>query len=113
MKKLSVIVILFFTLSSCQEKIEEVLEGDWSIDTLYYKGEDITVCMPVNIISFYKERKCDLPSTSNCEGLGWRQKSNTWQINNNKGLPIQLLIESGSDVFAGTYRISFKKDEKN
>lgn len=98
---------------SCTDIVVNTMEGWWSIDTLYYKEYDSKMCLYSNAITFEKQR-IDLPITEDrCEGLSIYDKNGTWTIQRSDSIPLLLRIETSNDIFAGTHKIVFRKDEQD
>jgi len=66
MNKLNLIAIAFlpFFLSMCSSNAEIGVRGVWSIDTIYYRNDDVRACLLSNIVIFHDEY-LELPTTAN------------------------------------------------
>ncbi len=108
-------LIISVSFLSCKNKVEETLVGLWSIDTIVYKEYEIRNCLSNNIISFNNDL-CDLPISRNrCEGLNEFVRKGHVDIifSENSKQPLMLKISSSNEIFGGSHRMIFKKDDLN
>ncbi len=113
--RVSTSLLLLASFFSCRSKVEEALNGQWSIDTIIYRQYEIRNCLSVNIISFNRDI-CDLPITRNrCEGLNEFVRKGMAEVdyNGDSTTPLVLKIFSDNEMFGGTHRMIFRKDDEN
>ena len=112
--KLIYLLLSVIFLSACNDqKIEDVIIGDWTIDTIYYKNVDIRLCINLNVINFSKEGG-DLPITENdCGVLPTFDRGTFWKIIKNKKGEIKINFDTQNEMFNGEHHLTFKKDEVN
>jgi len=109
---MSLVVSLIF-LNGCKTDVERVIEGPWSIDTVYYDHYDIIRCLSSNAISF-KGSSCNLPMIfGDCEGLQETSREGNWKIHKSDSVPLILNIKSENRIFNGSHRIVFIGDKEN
>ena len=114
MKKIAILLLSIFTLTSCKDKVNHTLEGCWSIDTIYYKGKDIRFCFLSNVIDFFEKSKCELPFTEDsCNNIITTDSLGSWMVIKSDTFPRYIKIDSKNFIFAGTHKLIFYKDEKN
>ncbi len=115
-----IVILGFITLTSCENKLESVMKGMWSIDTLYFKNNDVKSCFYSNVINIKDDGEIVLPELGNgCEDV--IKKTNTkfgnWQIIEstvpNDTMPYKIKITSVNEVFNGNHRMIFHRDEVN
>jgi hemin uptake protein HemP len=116
------LLFMFFLLlsSSCRNEVVTTIEGSWSIDTIYYKNYDVKNCLYVNIIDFKKDGEASFPySGDRCKEviLISENEFGNWKIINssnvNDTLPFRIKIVTENQLFTGTHKIVFYKDEPN
>lgn len=121
MKILSTLfIVCTLLLSSCGNKIDKTINGNWSIDTIYYKNYDVRSCFYSSLIRFEDERIVKLPISENhCNEVISNSKNEfgDWKIiqsaNLKDTLPLQLKIATNNEFFSGIHHIVFYKDELN
>ncbi len=117
MRKISKLVVLLLALSSCGSPVEKTVTGWWSIDqyAIFFKQQDITMCLAMNSLRFHSDGTCSLPELPGyCAGLPEAlSEKGEWKLIHNGAKTNQLIIQSKNEVFAGTYYIRFKRDDKN
>lgn len=108
-KKILVIWCIIF-LNSCSLSTEDLLDGNWAVDTLVYKGNDVfDEVVTVNMMSISKNGNLTLPKIdkglkTNRERLGsWKYLEETSRI----------FIDSKSNYLNGYFDLCFKKDLEN
>lgn len=113
-KKLIYLFLSIIALSACNEqKIENVIIGGWTIDTIHYKNIDIRLCLDLNVINFTKDGGA-LPITeNNCAVLPTFDRGTFWQIIKNKKGGIKINFDTKNEMFNGEHHLVFKKDEVN
>lgn len=122
MKKGIILIVYLaalFGFSSCENNLDNAVEGFWSIDTLYYKDYDVLDCMLSNLISF-KNDEVDLPSANHrCDSLIKKSliEFGTWEViksgSETDSVPFRIKIDTKNEVFSGTHKIMFFRDEVN
>jgi len=121
MKNIVQVFFLIFLLSSCtKQKVENVVEGWWSIDTIYYKNQNIKTCLGNNALLFKFNDKSELPyAKNNCEPvlIGNYYPSAEVKIFfseiKNDTIPLRMNIKTKNKLFSGTHKIVFYKDNSN
>ncbi|RYE13303.1 MAG: hypothetical protein EOP34_09085 [Rickettsiales bacterium] len=123
LKKVIVSLLAFaIILPSCSKsrKVEKAIEGWWSIDTIYYKNRNIRICLGNNVLQFRKGDNSELPAAkNNCGSFIKDSYSTTAHIEvleselANDTIPLRLKIVTKNEIFAGTHKIVFYKDELN
>lgn len=110
----------FALLSSCSDKLDKAMEGSWSIDTIYYKGYDVRVCLSLNVLTYHGNYIADLPVAHNrCETVikNSTDRTGSWEIVKsslpNDTIPLRMKFVTGNELFAGTHKIVFYKDLPN
>ncbi|CAN5315922.1 hypothetical protein BH09BAC5_BH09BAC5_07710 [soil metagenome] len=116
--KLFLILLCSVWFYSCdnKSKIEDTIQGWWTIDTLVYKGVELRYNLDLNTISFTEQGDCELPLVRNGECTYVRltsEKEGFWEINESDSVPIKLTFDTKNSMFDGSYRLIFKKDPIN
>lgn len=109
----SLLFALFLIGCKTSSKIDEAIEGKWSIVEFKRKNDSLNICMIVNIISFKEEgsmlpklrREC-FPGSKNLT-----QSFNYKILNDNENYFVEILSEN--EILSGTYQITFIRDETN
>jgi hypothetical protein len=111
-----IVCLLFF--QSCQDRVEKVITGWWTIDTIYYRNFDIKPCLSLNVITFgetesvfpYSQNSCaEVICNSNIDQGTW----NVSKTSQNDTIPLRLKIDTKNQIFAGTHKVVFYKDDVN
>ena len=120
--KLILIIGGFIILFNCctNKKIVGTLEGDWVIDTIFYRNispeiyYNMKSCMGANVVYFKKKSKFEvLDLLPSCEDeFTWSNTGKWTLIRSGEERPYHLLIESENEVFNGSHQLWFYKDEK-
>ncbi len=99
--------LLAVLLFGCRSVLEKKIIGFYSIDKITYKEQDIIHDLGVNLISFKKNRICNLPPLQSFSSIKLKIKEGNWSINETD---TTLVIVADHVVFNGVYKVSFKKD---
>ena len=121
MKKILILFVACLVFNSCtNRKVKNVIEGWWTIDTIYYKNYNIKTCLISNSLNLKFDVKSKFPvALNNCEPiiknnydqLAEIKLSNSDKLNDS--IPFRLKIATQNEIFAGTYKIVFYKDVPN
>ncbi len=105
--------------ASCKTEVERVVEGWWTMDTIYYKDYDLRACLG-NSLNFKIDGESELPTAKNyCEPAvknnyeKWANIEIVKSSNAKDTIPLRIKIITNNEVFAGTHKIVFYKDELN
>ncbi len=100
-------------LTSCNKYIDNTISGSWSIDTIYYKSNNMLYCLDINVLDFFADYKCELPTTENycSEIVVTFERKGKWAIHQTDSIPLVMRIESKNEMLSGNFRIIFKKDD--
>jgi hypothetical protein len=110
---------IFFTTMffSCQDEktFNSAINGQWSIDTVYYKDKDIRFCLDLNAINFSgHECALPIPLRSRCINIDTTtEKRGFWKIEQTDSVPITISFDTENTIFGGSHRLIFKKDSVN
>jgi hypothetical protein len=88
--------------------VSSIVDGLWSIDTIYYKQYDIRGCLLSNVISFDGDN-CNLATTGDCEGLYVIEEVGEWQMNEKRDI-LSINIDTKNEIFAGHHYVKLKRD---
>lgn len=121
MKKILAILFIGLTLNSCKDrKIENAIDGLWSIDTIYFKNYNIRTCLANNVLYFKLGGQSELPIARNyCDSIIKKSFDRFATIelvnseNKSDTIPLRLKIISNNEIFAGIQKIIFYKDQPN
>jgi hypothetical protein len=112
-----------FFICSCsnKSKIENVVQGWWTMDTIYYKNHNIrTACLTSNSLFFDEKKKTTLPVAENWCDLfiknSYDEKADVEVIKSpiaNDTIPFRLKIKTGNEIFSGIHKIVFYRDDSN
>lgn len=121
----SKIIFLLITIStiliytSCNKKneqvVQDILNGDWSIDSLTYKNWELRACVPLNIIHFYNDSISNLPTTTFCDSIEFKDlnfKAIHRIVLKNKS-DISLIFQTKNKFFQDTFQLHFIDDINN
>lgn len=109
-------MMLFFTKCKNEEKqVVEILNGEWSIDTMIYKEWDVRPCLPINVIQFYNDSVSVLPTTTFCDSADMRDLNSKGihRIVYNDKAKILLVYNTQNRIFKDTFDIQFIDDVNN
>jgi hypothetical protein len=119
MKKMKHLLILLAICINigCRNKINDTLVGSWSIDTIYFKNNDVKDCLYDNILEFESNNIIDLPFAGNrCPEILQNDKNNfgKWEVLISKNkvdtFPIKIKISSNNELFSGVHYLIFHND---
>lgn len=123
MKKLFLLFLasgMFICSCSNKGKVENVLEGWWTMDTIYYKNYNIRTCLRSNSLEFKFGDNSEFPTAEDrCVPViknSYNQDADievVYSEVHNDTIPMRLKITTKNEVFAGTYKMVFYKDERN
>lgn len=104
--KILMYLILALTVLSCSDPEIRKLKGNWTIDLIEEKEQDIMFQFTSNLITFKNNKDCIVPQS--------RENNNTkgkWKfIKENEKYYLEIKIKGNK--FAGKYRIDFKNDNE-
>ena len=108
------VVLIFCSCKNSTEKMNSILNGTWSIDSLIYKNFEIRGCLMLNVISFNNDSISSLPTTcNNCDSIEeWDSKAIYKLIYKNKN-EMNLLFKTDNRFFLDTFKLIFFEDDKN
>lgn len=113
-------LIFLIVFPSCKDKVEGAISGWWTIDTIYYKEYDIKICLNGNSIKFDFDDQSNFPLSSKYCKIPFLKTDAEWgdieviNLNNSKDtIPLRLKISVNNEIFTGTHKIRFHKDEIN
>jgi hypothetical protein len=106
-KKILLTFILGYLIVGCKPNFEKKIIGVYSIDEIYYNGQDLTNDLGVNVIDFDKNGFCSLPPMRIFSPIKSSREIGVWKTNS---LDTTLSITAKHIVFNGIYKVSFKKD---
>lgn len=112
---ISTVLIFAGCRNGNEEIVRDVLNGDWSIDSLTYKNWELRACLPLNIIHFYDDSISSLPTTTFCDSTEFKDfnfKSIHRIIYKNKS-DISLIFETKNKFFQDTFKVQFIDDINN
>jgi hypothetical protein len=123
MKKYNLILISFclfsfVTVNSCKVEVDKTIEGWWTMDTIYYKNQDIKHCLIGNSLQFEANKQIIIPN-ADCAPIVIQgsDKFGNWEIikseNSRDTIPYRMKILTMNEVFSGTHKIVFYKDNVN
>src|ERR1700744_5496265 len=115
MRKILMLFLISLFLYSCtNRKVENVIDGWWTIDTIYYKNYNIKTCLANNSLFFKFDNKSELPvAMSNCGPIikNSFDRSAEIKLTNsetaNDSIPLRLKIVTKNEIFAGLNKIVF------
>jgi hypothetical protein len=115
---LGILVLISLALFSCSKaKINNAIDGIWSMDTIYYRNHDVKLCLSSNIIEF-DSRNSQFPVTmNNCGSIMKNSYSRSGEIEiinsefKNDTIPFRIRIKTDNEIFSGVHKIVFYKDE--
>lgn len=111
---LSICVMLLFSCNEVDD-LSVGIRGSWSIDTIYYNGQEIRYCLDLNTINFIEEGAI-LPTVlpNNCSDIpSASSKQGSWEIYKSDSVPVALKITSDNNMFDGSHQVVFRKDPEN
>ena len=102
--KYLLLVLLGFIILACTEqtdhqKIDSLLIGNWTFDTLEFKDKQLFHPMS-NIISFRKNHELEISGIEHC----------TWSIETTKQGKFLLILNSTNPKFCDSLRLKFSND---
>lgn len=107
MRRMVFILLNFSILTSCSTKWENELRGNWIINNIEYKNNNIKGgYLSANVLIFFKDKTCQFPSLTEAYGTG------TWELEtqNEKG---KIYIISEDLIFNGLFNINFNIQSTN
>lgn len=89
--------------------VSKLVEGVWSVDTIYYGKYDIKQCLLSNMVVF-KETQCDLPiSEDRCEDIGRVYSGiGAWEAIETDSGAFFIRFKTENKLFKGQQRIIFR-----
>lgn len=110
MKLILILMIIASLITSCQVKVEEVVSGIWSMDSIYYNGFNIRPCLDGNILTF--DKIMEFPVTeNNCEDIiSTHVNEGKWEIIASDSMPYMINIHTSNKMFSGIHRVIFQND---
>jgi len=119
MKNIIWVITIFSFLMSCEKtnKVEDVLKGSWSIDTVYYYNYNIKNCLNMNVITFNKNSLATIPTEDYCKmnvkGSDINSTNTRILFSSNDTIPFRINFDTQNRLFEGTHKIVFHKDKQN
>ena len=111
-----ILSILLFDSCTLEPKatINEIVEGDWTIDEMHYKNWEIKGCLETNFLSFYGKSLGGVPRTCDrCDSIEeWEFKTKYNFIYRNRD-DIRVVFETKNKFFSDTFYVSFLDDVTN
>ena len=93
--------------------MQKVVKGWWTIDTISFKNDDVFFCMMSNSL-FFENGSCKMPvSYDACPDLNSYNEKGTWNISRSDSLVYFITFTTTNELFNGTHKLRFLKDEKN
>ena len=117
---LILLVLVGLVFSSCSKnKIENTIDGIWSMDTIYYSKYDIRLCLGNNILEFNRDKSKVPVAMNRCGSFIKKSYDSFAKVEivdselENDTIPFRLRIKTENEIFSGTHKIVFYKDEVN
>ena len=107
MKKIFSIIFFILIFSSCSDHslYFDKFDGPYAVDELIYNNESYRVYMNPNMLSFNKDKSCELPAFTYDD----KGEFGTWDIEMKCETPYVTIVTK-FHFFQGTYKIDFDKD---
>ena len=115
--RLCIFCALLCSMNSCNNKVERAIygwNGWWTIDTIFYKDYEIRTCLLGNSF-FFDKTEVKLPITKDyCSDivLSYDDRGK-WNMLKTDSLVLLMKIDTQNEIFSGTHRVRFRKDEEN
>ncbi len=109
--KYSIILLITFTLSSCQNEEDLIFQkiiGQWAIQEITYKDENIKEYLIVNFMTFDKEY-FTIPEIGKHKAENEYDKPQ-WNLNIKASNKKIIILDCKNPIFKGRYELKFYKN---
>lgn len=108
-----IISLVVFTLfNSCKPVIKKSISGKWVVETIAYNNVLINECLLLNLMTFDRNKTCELPIVAFCPEYDIVTSNGNWILQETDSIPLMLTIDTDNRIFSGNHRLIFYRDEK-